>query len=66
MFSKYKNSPSDFALIDAYKQLKINYKTYSFLERGSDERQFNSPGVDLELHQSLDQNIRNIGNIIIL
>ena len=39
MFSKYKNSPSDEAVIEAYKKLKINnYKVYSFLERGSDER----------------------------
>ena len=43
MFSKYQNSPSDEALIKAYKELKIdNYKVYSFLERGSDERQYNS------------------------
>ena len=48
MMSKYGNSISDRSLIKAYKKLKINnYKIYSFLERGSDERQFNSPGVDI-------------------
>ena len=47
MLSKYRNSPSDKCLIDAYKSLKIRYKEYSFLFRGSDERQYNSPGVDL-------------------
>ena len=33
----------------AFNELKLNYKNYSFLERGSDERQFNSPGVDLNI-----------------
>ena len=49
MFSKYGNTLSDVSIIEAYKKLKINFKKYSFLERGSDERQYNSPGIDLPI-----------------
>ena len=49
MLTKYGNTISDHALIDAYKKLKLKFTRYSFLKRGSDERQFNSPGVDLPI-----------------
>lgn len=50
MFSKYNNTPSDRAITQAYKKLNIrNYKVYSFLERGSDERQYNSPGIEFPI-----------------
>lgn len=49
MLSKYGNSPADDALLEAYKKLNLKYIKYSFLERGSDERQYNSPGIDLPI-----------------
>ena len=49
VLSKNSNTQSDKSLIEAYKKLKIKYKIYPFLERGSDERQYNSPGIDLPI-----------------
>ncbi len=49
ILSKYENNLSDKYLLQAYKNLKINYKIFSFLDRGSDERQFNSPKVNLPI-----------------
>ncbi len=47
--TKYNNTLSDRAATSAFKNLNLKYKTYSFLERGSDERQYNSPGIDLPI-----------------
>ena len=49
ILSKYKDNLCDKYLLQAYKKLNINYKQYSFLDRGSDERQFNSPKVDFPI-----------------
>ena len=49
MLTKYENTISDYSLLEAYKKLKIKFTKHSFLKRGSDERQFNSPGVDLPI-----------------
>ena len=51
--SKYGNSISDVAALKSYKKNKIRFKKYSFLDRGSDERQYNSPGIDLPIALSL-------------
>jgi len=49
MFSKYGNTLSDQSLREAYKKLNIQTKIFSFLKRGSDERQYCSPGIDLPI-----------------
>ncbi len=47
--SRKENSFSDHVIINLLKKKKINYKSYTWLDRGSDERQFCSPGVDLPI-----------------
>ena len=49
VLTKYGNSLSDKSLFETYKKLKIKPKIFNFLTRGSDERQFNSPGVNLKI-----------------
>lgn len=49
IFSKYGNTHSDQSLTKAYKKLNIKPRIYNFLDRGSDERQYNSPGIDLPI-----------------
>lgn len=47
--SKYNDTYVDKLCLDAYKKLGFKVKKYSFLERGSDERQFSSPQVALPM-----------------
>ena len=47
--TKKNNTISNTIAINVFKKSKIKFKKYSFLDRGSDERQFNSPGVDLPI-----------------
>ena len=49
ILTKYGDQLTDKALIETYKKFKISYKKYSFLKRGSDERQFNHPGAELPI-----------------
>ena len=62
-YSSPQKKPFKLALIDSYKKLKLKYKIYDFLEAGSDERQYNYPGVDLGITvvcRSMSENIKNI------
>lgn len=45
--SRYGDTLADKVMKNTLKYHYPNYKTYSFLQRGSDERQYNAPGVDL-------------------
>lgn len=47
--TKYGNSVSDLAIKKAFKTLNIKHKIYPFLSRGSDERQYNSSGIDIPI-----------------
>ena len=43
------NTLSDKIVKEVFQRKKYKYKKYSWLDRGSDERQFCSPGVDLPI-----------------
>lgn len=45
--SKYADTLADRVLKNVLRHQAEHYSTYSFLKRGSDERQYNAPGIDL-------------------
>lgn len=45
--SKYADTLADRVLKNVLRYQTERYSTYSFLKRGSDERQYNAPGIDL-------------------
>ena len=45
--SKYADTLADRVLKNVLRYQTEHYSTYSFLKRGSDERQYNAPGIDL-------------------
>lgn len=47
--TRYANTFCDKLLENVLKFCHLEYKAYSFLQRGSDERQYNAPGVDLPI-----------------
>ena len=47
--SRNGNTISDRVAKHVLSHIDINYKTYSYLERGSDERQYCAPGIDLPI-----------------
>lgn len=47
--TRYGNTLSDKLIENVLKNHNSNYIKYSYLKRGSDERQFNAPGIDLPI-----------------
>jgi len=47
--TRQENTLIDRVTVHALKNSDKEYKIYNFLERGSDERQYNSPGIDLPI-----------------
>ena len=45
--TRYGNTLTDKVTKNVLESIYSDYKHYSFLERGSDERQYNAPGIDL-------------------
>ncbi|MCR5421062.1 MAG: DUF4910 domain-containing protein [Lachnospiraceae bacterium] len=47
--SRYGDTPADVILTEVLKEHYPEYSDYSYLKRGSDERQYQAPGVDIPL-----------------
>lgn len=61
--SRYADTLADKVLQNVLEHCN-QYTRYSFLKRGSDERQYNAPGVELPVVCFADQSLVSIRNII--
>tara|TARA_A100001388_G_scaffold276873_1_gene265930 strand:+ start:121 stop:1398 length:1278 start_codon:yes stop_codon:yes gene_type:complete len=47
--SRFENTLTDRSAEETFNNMRIRFKKYNFLDRGSDERQFNSPNVNIPM-----------------
>ena len=63
--SRIENSLTDKISLNILKHYYKGFKKYSFLDRGSDERQYCNPNINLPMVSIMKKSIKNIKSIIL-